>query len=177
MDILKYPIGHFELPEELTPKILSNWINDISTFPEKLQQEIKDLSSEQIDTPYRPDGWNIRQVVHHCADSHMNSFIRLKLSLTEDTPTIKPYYEERWAKLSDSIHYPVESSVKIIEGIHERWTILLNNMTHQDFKRSYLYPCSDKEVSLLEMTGLYAWHCNHHLAHITNLKERKGWNL
>ncbi|MBK9255078.1 MAG: putative metal-dependent hydrolase [Saprospiraceae bacterium] len=174
---LKYPIGHFELPDDITMEILSNWIKDISTFPFRLNQEVKDLSSDQLDTPYRPDGWTIRQVVHHCADSHMNSFIRLKLSLTEENPTIKPYHEDRWANLPDCIDYLVESSVKIIEGIHERWIVLLNNMSPQDFNRSYFHPGSNKKFSLLEMTGLYAWHCNHHLAHITNLKERMGWNL
>jgi hypothetical protein len=124
LEKLKYPIGKFLKPTLITKSILEKWISDISTFPKKLTEEVIHLTNEQLDTQYRPDGWTIRQVVHHCADSHMNSLIRLKLSLTENQPTIKPYFQERWAELPDS-KMPIEPSLKMIEGIHERYSTLL----------------------------------------------------
>lgn len=173
---LKYPIGKFEKPSLITKSILKQWIDDIATFYERLLVEVKDLTNEQLDTPYRPEGWTIRQVVHHCADSHMNSLIRLKLALTEDQPIIKPYFEERWAELIDSKSMPIQPSLKMIEGIHERWVDLLNNLTKEQYTRTFVHPAQQKTFRVDENVGVYAWHCNHHLAHITETKKRNKWN-
>ncbi len=172
---LSFPIGRFEKPKEITPDILRSYISDISTFPERIRKAVEHLSEEQLDTPYRPDGWTIRQVVNHCADSHMNSLTRLKLALTEDNPTIKPYYEDRWAALPDSKDMPIEPALKMLEGIHERWTVLLNSMTKVQLERTFIHPEHGKAFRLDENIGSYAWHCNHHLAHITTLESRMGW--
>ncbi len=172
---IKFPIGKFKKPVEITTQILLNYIKEISTFPKRIQLEVENLTDEQLDTPYRNGGWTIRQVVHHCADSHMNSLIRLKLTLTEDKPTIKPYYEDRWAELFDSKNMSIQPSLKMLEGIHERWTLLLNNLTKEQLGRTFIHPEHGREFRLDENIALYAWHCNHHLAHITSLKLRMGW--
>ena len=177
MDIekLKFPIGRFVKPTKITKKILKIWISDIYTFPKRLSDEVLSLTDEELDTQYRPGGWTIRQVVHHCADSHMNSLIRLKLSLTEDKPTIKPYCQELWAELSDAKNMPIQSSLKMLEGIHERWTILLNQLTINQLKRLFIHPEHGKAFSIEDNIGIYAWHCNHHLAHIIETKKRYNW--
>ncbi|AKD05320.1 YfiT family bacillithiol transferase [Pontibacter korlensis] len=175
LDELKYPIGLYVKPAELTNEILRQSIAEISAFPQRLRSEVEHLSEAQLNTAYRPGGWTIRQVVHHCADSHMNSLIRFKLALTEDKPTIKPYYEDRWAELADSKNMPIAPSLKMLEGIHERWTVLLNALTQEQLKRVFVHPEHGKEFSLEESIGSYAWHCNHHLAHITAAKESNGW--
>ena len=175
LEKLKYPIGQFVKPNTITSDHIAIWITAIATFPQKLQNEVKHLDESQLDTPYRLHGWTIRQVVHHCADSHINSFTRFKLTLTEDQPTIKPYYEDRWAELIDSKKFPIESSLKILEGIHERWTIVLNNLTPAELKMTFKHPENGAIISIEENIGIYAWHCNHHLAHITTLKQTKNW--
>jgi DinB superfamily len=175
MEELKYPVGHYQKPKVFTNEILREATSVIEQFPKKIKHEVENLTDEQLDTPYRPDGWTVRQVVHHCADSHMNAFIRLKLALTEDTPTIKPYAEALWAELADTKTLQVQPSLSIIENVHLRWVTVLKNMKDKDFERSFIHPEKGKELSLHESTGMYAWHCNHHLAHITNLKKRKGW--
>ena len=172
---LKFPIGRFEKPIKITLEILHNYIIDISTFPNRIKEEVKNLKDEQLDTPYRKNGWTIRQVINHCADSHMNALIRFKLTLTEEKPTIKPYYEERWAELTDSKNIPIQPALKMLEGIHERWSVLLNNFTKEQLERTFIHPEREKEIRLDENIGVYAWHCNHHLAHITSLKLRMGW--
>jgi hypothetical protein len=172
---LKFPIGTFENPTEITKEILTKWISEIASFPNRLSNEVKHLTNEQLDTQYRPHGWTIRQVVHHCADSHMNSLTRLKLSLTENQPTIKPYYEERWAELVDSKNMPIEPSLKMIDGIHERWIVLLNNLTEVQYQRIFIHPEHGKTFRIDENIGVYAWHCNHHLAHIIETKKRNKW--
>jgi hypothetical protein len=171
----KYPIGQFESPATITKEIVSQWIAAISSFPTRLKNEVNHLTEEQLDTQYRPEGWTIRQVIHHCADSHMNSLIRFKLALTEDQPTIKPYYEERWAELLDSKNMPIAPSLKMLEGIHERWTVLLNHLTEEQNGRVFIHPEHGKIFRLDENIGVYAWHCNHHLAHITETKKRNNW--
>ena len=172
---LKYPIGKFVKPDTFTPEILNHYIRNIESFPSRLRTEVEHLTDEQLDTRYRPDGWTIRQVVNHCADSHMNSFMRFKLALTEDTPTIKPYFENRWAELADSKRMPIEPALKILEGLHQRWVVILKSLTKEDLEKKYIHPERGKELRLDETVGLYAWHCNHHLAHITNLKKSRHW--
>jgi hypothetical protein len=177
MDIekLKFPIGKFDKPTTITKDILEKWMFDISTFPERLSNEVIHLTDKQLDTQYRPDGWTIRQVIHHCADSHMNSLIRLKLALTEEDPTIKPYYEARWAELPDTKRMPIRPSLRMLEGIHERWTVLLRNLNDEHYKRIFIHPEHGQTFRVDENIGVYAWHCNHHLAHITQTKKRHNW--
>lgn len=170
---LRYPVGKFDSDLEVTPETRQKFIRTISELPEKLKEAVENLSDEQLDTPYRPEGWTVRQVVHHIADSHLNCLCRFKLALTEDFPTIRAYYEDRWAELSDS-KLPVEPSLKIIEGVHSRWTELLNSMTDEDFQRKLNHP-ETGEWDLDKLLGLYDWHSRHHLAHITTLAERENW--
>ncbi|WP_256757572.1 YfiT family bacillithiol transferase [Cohnella sp. WQ 127256] len=172
---MKYPIGHFNHEGPITVQQRVDWITEISVLPTRLAAALQGLSSEQLDTPYRPEGWTIRQVTHHIADSHLNSFTRFKLALTEEQPTIKPYYEDRWALLSDTLEAPVELSTTLIKALHERWVILLRSMTDEDYARTFFHPGS-KQVNRLEhATGMYAWHGRHHVAHITSLRVRMGW--
>jgi uncharacterized damage-inducible protein DinB len=175
LDISKFPIGPFVSPDEITSLDLQRYISEISSFPQRIRKEVENLSDEQLDSSYREGGWTIRQVVNHCADSHMNSLIRFKLALTEDTPTIKPYFEDRWAELIDSKTIPIEPALKTLEGVHARWTILLKSLTNEQLKRTFIHPEHGKEVQIDENIALYAWHCNHHLAHITMLKSRMKW--
>lgn len=175
MEDLKFPIGKFTKPLEYSEEFISRQIETIQQFPSHLRKAVATLSDAQLDTPYRPEGWTIRQVVHHCADSHMNSLTRFKLTLTEDKPIIKPYYEERWAELADSKTMPLEPSLKMLEGIHERWSVLLTKITKEELERSFIHPEHGKEIPLKENIGIYAWHCQHHLAHITTLKEKMEW--
>jgi uncharacterized damage-inducible protein DinB len=175
LEELRFPIGKYTKPVEITRQILNVYIKDIANFPVTLKKEVENLSDNQLDTPYRPDGWTVRQVVNHCADSHMNSLTRFKLTLTEDNPIIKPYFEERWAELADSKTMPIEPALKMLEGIHARWTVLLQNLTQEQLKRTFIHPEHGKEFSLEENIGIYAWHCNHHLAHISSLKSKMNW--
>ncbi|MCB0730350.1 MAG: putative metal-dependent hydrolase [Ignavibacteriae bacterium] len=177
MDIekLKYPIGKFQKPVEFTDEKISEFINVLETLPRNIKLQVTNLTEDQLDTQYRPNGWTIRQVVNHIADSHMNSLIRFKLALTEKNPTIKPYFEDRWAELIDSKNIPINSAVKMIEGIHERWVVLLKSFTQNDWERTFYHPESKREISLKENLAIYAWHSLHHLAHITELKKRNSW--
>ncbi len=175
LENLKFPLGKFNPPIVYSTAHLQEWITDISKFPERLSRKVENLSEAQLDTPYREDGWTIRQLVNHCADSHMNSLMRFKLALTEDNPTIKPYYEDRWAQLPDSKNMPIEPALKMLEGLHERWVHLLQSLTPEKLKRTFIHPESGKQFRIDENIGLYAWHCNHHLAHIQNLKLSRGW--
>ena len=175
LELLRYPIGRFNKPTTFSSEEKQIWINRISTFPARLHKGVISLTNEQLDTSYRPDGWTIRQVIHHSADSHMNSFIRFKLALTEDKPTIKPYYEERWAELADSKTMPIEASLELLTVLHYRWVVLLNSLSDEELKKVFIHPEHGTEISLYTNTANYAWHGDHHLAHITGLKERKGW--
>ena len=170
---LRYPIGQFDSDFEVTNDLKQKFIQTISDLPDILNEAVKDLTDEQLDTPYRPEGWTVRQVVHHIADSHLNAYCRFKLALTEDSPTIRPYFEDRWAELSDS-RLPIDVSIKIIEGIHLRWAELLTSMTDENFKRRLNHPESG-EWTLDKFLGLYDWHSRHHTAHITSLAERENW--
>lgn len=175
MEELKYPIGRFKVPENYTQQNLEQYISVIESFPKKIKQEVNHLNDEQLNTPYRPGGWTIRQVVNHCSDSHMNGFIRLKLALTEENPVIKPYLQELWSDLADSKFMPLEAALTILEGVHTRWTVVLKSMNNSQWKRRYFHPEKGSDVSLKESAANYAWHCEHHLTHITALKERMGW--
>lgn len=172
LERLKYPIGHFECPETITSEQLNLWINDIATFPNRISKAVEHLDNDALNLNYRPEGWTIRQVVHHCADSHMNSLIRFKLALTEDSPAIKPYFEDRWAEMADEKAFPIEASLKIIDGVHERWVYLLRHLSSEDLKRNFVHPEHGKSFRLDENIGVYAWHCNHHLAHINLAKQQ-----
>jgi uncharacterized damage-inducible protein DinB len=171
---LRFPIGEFDAHYTISVDA-RNWrIEAIAELPCRIAEAINGLDNSQLDSPYRPDGWSVRQTVHHVADSHMNSLTRFKLALTEDqTPTIKPYFEDRWAELDDS-KLPVDVSMKIIEGTHARWTALLRSMTDDDFQKSFHHP-ETGNWTLEGALALYAWHSRHHTAHITSLRKRMGW--
>ncbi len=172
-DDLRFPIGDFEPDFELSPESRNSFIQTIEELPSRIIDAVEGLSEEQLDTVYRPDGWTLKQVVHHVADSHLNSFCRFRLALTEDFPTIRGYYEDRWAELPDS-KLPIAPSLKIIDGIHTRWATMLKKMSDSDFAKKLNHPESG-EWTLDKMLGLYDWHSKHHTAHITSLRERKGW--
>ncbi|WP_379969724.1 YfiT family bacillithiol transferase [Ectobacillus sp. sgz5001026] len=169
----KYPIGTFQFEGELTPAVIKDWIHEIEQLPLQLRDVVSKLSEEQLDTPYRDGGWTVRQVVHHVADSHMNAYVRFKLALTENQPTIKPYEEARWAELPDS-KLPVSISLMLLEALHIRWIILLRSLSPSDLEKTFLHPDSGI-VSVGKNIGIYAWHGRHHLAHITSLCNRMEW--
>lgn len=171
---LKFPIGEFVFVEEQATANLNQWINTIAQFPTALKQLTRELTGEQKNWIYRPEGWNIKQVVHHCADSHMNSLIRFKLSLTEDAPQIRPYYEDRWALLVDGQEEDLEDSFLLLTGLHNKWTTLLNALSASDLERVYVHPEHGRQFSLKEAIALYAWHCRHHLAHIQQAIQSAG---
>lgn len=170
LENLKYPIGKFQKPEIISREILEKSLKTISSFPSRLENSLQNLNKDQLDISYRPGGWTVRQVVNHCADSHMNGFIRVKLTLTEDKPVIKPYLEDRWAELGDSKYFRLEPALAILRGIHERWSSILGSLSEDQWQRSFVHPESGKEISLAENTCLYAWHCEHHLGHIDLVK-------
>jgi len=172
----KYPIGSFIPPEETSFEDLQNQIETISEFPDKLEKLVEGLNKEQWNTCYRRNGWTIKQVVHHLADSHMNSYIRFKLALTEDIPTVKPYFEDRWAELGDNDSTDVSVSLLLLKALHVKWVNLIKSMSEEDFEKSFFHPEHGKEFTLKEILALYSWHCNHHYAQIEELLKRKGWN-
>ncbi|MGB3064458.1 YfiT family bacillithiol transferase [Sphingobacterium thalpophilum] len=172
LEKLRYPIGRFAVPDYIDTQLLQDWIKTIANFPTRIKSEVSGLTDTDLEKRYRPDGWTIKQVVHHCADSHMNSFIRFKLALTEDNPTIKLYEEQHWAELADAKSIPIDSSVKLLEGLHERWETLLTNLSNEQLERTFVHPATKRLISLKVNIGLYAWHCNHHLMHIVNAKNR-----
>lgn len=175
MDKLKYPIGQENIPNEITLKNISKWITDIENFPKNLENLVKNLSEEQLNTPYREGGWTVRETIHHCGDSHVNSYIRFKWALTENQPIIKAYYEDRWARLFDSKEAPIDISLLFIKALHAKWVYLLKGLTTEDLNKVFIHPESGETVSLERNIGIYAWHCNHHFAHIENLLKRKNW--
>lgn len=175
MDIeqLKFPIGDYSKTDHPTAQQLEEWINNLEHFPTKLEQALKDVLESQLYWRYRPDGWTIRQVVHHCADSHMNCLIRFKLALTEETPVIKPYFEAKWAELPDS-KTGISDSLLIIKGVHARLTTLIKSLTDQQLAMAFFHPENEQSYTLKEIIGLYSWHSMHHLAHVVNGIESKG---
>jgi len=173
LDDLRYPVGKFQFPAASTPASRAANIETLRLLPQRLRAAVNGLNDAQLDTPYREGGWTVRQVVHHFADSHANSYIRFKLALTEDTPTIKPYDEAAWAHLPDS-QMPIEPSLDFVAGMHARLVALLESMTEDDFARSFNHPERGR-MTLGNNLALYDWHSRHHVAHITNLRERMGW--
>lgn len=170
---LRYPVGEFDRNFEMTPELRREFIDTIAACPAGVRKAVEGLSDEQLDTPYRPGGWTVRQTVHHIPDSHLNSYCRFKLALTEDTPTIRPYYEDRWAELADS-KMPVDVSLDLLDNVHARWVALLNSLTEADCARKLRHPESG-EWTIDFFIALYAWHGRHHMAHITSLRERMRW--
>jgi hypothetical protein len=170
----RYPIGkfHFDGPPSETQR--ASLINDIEQAPAALRVAVKDLTPQQLDTPYREGGWTVRQVTHHIPDSHMNAYVRFKLALTEDEPTIKPYAEDRWAQLTDTQSTPVEVSLALLESLHSRWVNLLRSLRPEDWKRTFRHPELGL-ISLEKNLALYSWHGRHHVAHVTELRKRRGW--
>lgn len=166
IDQLRFPVGRFESPSPIIPSHIEDWISDIESFPKRVESLVAGKSSSDLAQTYRPGGWTAAQVIHHCADSHMNSVIRFKLALTEDVPTIRPYYEDRWAELADSRTTEVQNSIQFLIHLHFRWVVLLRSLNEADLKREFIHPEDDQKVSLAENIGIYAWHCRHHLAHI-----------
>lgn len=175
-EALKYPIGKEEIPEKITVEHIQKWISDISQLPAKLRASVSKLSKEQLDTPYRPDGWTLKQLIHHIADSHMSALLRFKWALTEDEPTIKAYDEKSFAELYDSKLAPVQISIDFITALHGKWVILLENMSNSDFERTFVHPETGYRYTLKESLGHYSWHGRHHYAHLHNLLKRKGWS-
>jgi hypothetical protein len=175
LEKLKYPIGKFDCPSNISPKTLEAWISILEHFPLRLNSLVEHLTEKQLDTSYRPDGWTIRQVIHHVYDSHHNSYTRFKWALTEDIPIIKAYNEADWAKLVDYATAPVEMSLKGLDALHAKLVFLLKGMSFEAFQKEFIHPENNEKVSLGENTGIYAWHCNHHYAHIEDLMKREGW--
>ncbi len=174
MNDQRYPIGKFHYEGSLTEEQKKACLDDIASTPPNLRAAVKGLSEAQLDTPYRPGGWTVRQVVHHVPDSHMNSYVRFKLAITEDEPTIKPYAEDRWAELADAKSAPVEVSLTLLDSLHERWVRLLRSLGPEEWKRTFRHP--ELGAMTLEKTlALYAWHGRHHVAHITELRKQMSW--
>ena len=175
LDQLKYPIGKFSFNANADDKEVKQWISEIEKLPAQLRIAVKGLNDAQLDTPYRDGGWTLRQVVHHLADSHMNAYTRIKLALTEDHPTIKPYSEKLWAEMDDAKKLPVEVSIAILEPLHARWVQMLRKISGDQLSRSVFHPESKREMSVKFLMNLYAWHGKHHTAHVTELRKRSDW--
>jgi len=173
-DQLRYPIGKFKIQGEITEKIIKDSIRELEEAPGRLFGAVDGLNDDQLNTPYRQGGWTVKQVVHHLPDSHLNSYIRFKLALTEKDPLVKTYEEAKWAELPDSYNTPISVSLELLKNLHLRWTILLKSMSFDDFKRTFNHP-ENGIVRLDRTVALYAWHSNHHIAHITSLRKRMGW--
>jgi hypothetical protein len=173
-DDLRFPIGRFNWPASVSAAQREDYISRIASTPARLRTALSGLSAKQLDTPYREGGWTLRQVAHHVPDSHMNSYIRFKLALTEDNPTVKPYDEAAWAGLNDSVDTPVETSLCLLDRLHERWVVLLRGMSEAQWKKTFRHPDLGP-VSLEQNVTLYAWHGDHHVAHATALRQRLGW--
>jgi len=174
MEDLSYPIGRFQAPRQFDDDLRGQFIGQIAEAPAKLRAAVRGLSNEQLDTPYRAAGWTLRQVVHHLPDSHLNSYIRFRLAMTEEVPTIKPYDQQLWAELPDARTAPIEMSLDLLDALHKRWVLLLKSFKASDFSRTFRHP--EMGIMTLDRTlALYAWHGRHHVAHITSLRQRMSW--
>lgn len=175
LEKLKYPLGRLAFPENFTAELFSTMINDLKEFPALLANEVSNLNEEQLNTPYREGGWTLRQVVHHLADSHMTAFLRFKMALTEENPTVKGYKQDLFSKTADVMNSDLKSSLSILEGVHHRWSTLLNTMSAEKFERTFYHTEYDRTYILKNVLALYSWHGKHHLAHIINLKKTMSW--
>jgi len=171
----RYPIGKFRYQGPATEEQRAQMISNIERTPAAVRSAVAGLSEEQLETPYREGGWTVRQVIHHIPDSHMNAYVRFKLALTEEEPTIKPYLEDLWAKLAENQSTPIEVSLVLLESLHRRWVYLLRSLSPEDWNRSFRHPETGRLVSLERNLGIYSWHGQHHVAHITELRKRMGW--
>jgi uncharacterized damage-inducible protein DinB len=175
MDDLQYPVGKFVVPSAFKDADRAAWIAEIEGAPTRMRDAVAGLDEAQLGTPYRPGGWTVRQVVHHVPDSHLNSYTRFRLALTEDEPTIRPYHEDRWAELPDAKDAPLEVSLSLLDALHRRWVLLLRSLSGEEWKRTFRHP-EPGTVSLERALALYAWHGRHHVAHVTSLRRRMGWS-
>lgn len=175
LEHLQYPIGHFETPSEITSEHIESWIKKLEELPSKLERLVINLTIEQLETPYRPGGWTVRQVIHHMADSHHHSYTRFKWALTENRPLIKAYEEKDWANLFDTRTAPIQLSLSYLKALHAKLVFLLKGLSKDDLKKIYRHPEGNVEVSVAENIGKYAWHSQHHYAHIERLIKREGW--
>lgn len=175
IDRLRYPIGRFEVPAAVSTDDRVCWIGQIAEAPASLRTAIAGLSPAQLEMPYRPGGWTVRQVVHHVPDSHLNAYVRFKLALTEDEPTVKPYDENRWSQLGDVHALGPEASLDLLDALHRRWVALLRTLDASDYRRTFRHPEHGRAIPLDEALAHYAWHGRHHVAHITSLRAREGW--
>lgn len=173
-DSLRYPIGKFLPKDQYTKNEIDLFVSRIESLPAKLEQEVSTLLESQLDTPYRDGGWTVRQVIHHMADSHMNAYIRFKWTLTEETPMIKAYDEKAWAETPETKSDP-NLSIALLKALHAKWAVLLKGLVTSDLKKEFIHPETKKHIRLENLMGMYAWHGEHHLAHITALKAKKGW--
>jgi uncharacterized damage-inducible protein DinB len=171
---IRFPKGKF-LPQPFSQKQKEEWLLDIKFLPSELELTVQNLDEHQLQTPYRDGGWTVHQLVHHIADSHMNAYIRFKLGLTEDNPTIKPYEEKDWATMDDVYKVPINVSITLLHALHQRWYAMLESADEQTLSRTVHHPEHKKDMTLWLLLGMYAWHGKHHTAHITHLRERKGW--
>jgi hypothetical protein len=175
LEELKYPIGKYQKPESLDAESRKGWISIIGALPSWLDVIIENLDAAQLDTPYRPGGWTMVQTIHHIFDSHMNGFLRVKLALTEDYPTIKPYKQDLWADTPEVFSVPVNVSITGLHALHRRWTALLEGLSEEQWRREFIHPERPDPLSIAEMTALYAWHCRHHFEHLRRLRTRMSW--
>ncbi len=175
MTDLRYPIGKYE-PKPYSVEQKEEWLSDIRFLPQAIEHAISNLNEDQIQTPYREGGWTVHQLVHHVADSHINAYSRFKLGLTENNPTIRPYDENLWVQTSDVTNLPINVSITLLHALHAKWYELLRHLTAEDLQKTVYHPEHKKEFTLWLLMGMYAWHSRHHVAHITALRERNGWN-
>ncbi len=175
LEKLRYPIGTYEIPQPITKKHLEDWIAILEHLPQRLADMVTPLSETQLETPYRPEGWTVRQVVHHVSDSHHHSYIRFKWALTEDNPIIKPYMEKGWSNLFDAKSAPIQMSLDHLKAVHAKLVYLLKGLSPDELQRKFTHPDGNEETTLEENVGRYAWHGSHHFAHIENLIKREGW--
>ncbi|AZI67967.1 putative metal-dependent hydrolase [Kaistella daneshvariae] len=171
----KFPIGRFAEPAEISDQQVDDYIKTLKDFPGKLKNEVESWTDDQLDTQYREGGWKVRQLINHMADSSMNSYIRFKLALTEENPTIKPYDEQQWAELQDSFSIEIKPAIQTLKGVHKRWVYELKSLTNKELESTFFHPGQNKSISLRENLAFCAWHCDHHLAHIQHLKKEKNW--
>ncbi|AWX43450.1 Putative metal-dependent hydrolase [Flagellimonas maritima] len=175
LEKLRYPIGKYIIPESITEKQLEEWITILENLPQRLTAMVTSLSDGQLETPYRPGGWTVRQLIHHISDSHHHSYIRFKWALTEDKPIIKPYFEKEWAELFDAKSAPIQMSLDHLKAVHAKLVYLLKGLTKENLQRKFIHPDGNTETTLEENVGRYAWHGSHHSAHIKNLIDKEGW--